>query len=262
MSAQLARARDFPMRIRLLRWLTLLTQCGRVHATVGSFQMALDQNDLVQRELLFDGVYEPDVSAFIIDAIRSDDVFYDIGANCGYYSLLAAANGCRNVVAFEPDPLSLQVLRHNLALNRELASGVSTQELALSNCAEKRMFYRADCANSGRSGFTARDVVASFEVQTETLDALMAKGVLPLPTIIKVDVEGHEDAVFEGARKTLSTPGLRAIIFEAAPGEQGLPADRELLIQFQSSGFSVRQIGESGYVETENYLALREPANR
>lgn len=258
MSTWLARTGNFPMRIRIIGWLTFLAQTGRVHASVSQrFRMALDQNDLVQRELLFDGVYEPDVAAFIIREISPNDVFFDIGANCGYFSLLAAANGCQSVVAFEPDPLSLKVLRHNLALNSDLARCITSHELALSNTEEKRLFHRANSSNSGRSGFAARDVVASFEVQTQTLDQLIARRIVPVPSVLKVDVEGHESAVFEGAKNTLSDPTLRAVIFEAAPGEHGLPADSELRNRFEATGFRIRQLGVSGYVETENYLALR-----
>jgi FkbM family methyltransferase len=220
--------------------------------------MALDQNDLVQRELLDHGVYEPEVTDFLGTALNSSDVFLDVGANCGYYSLYAAASaGCR-VVAFEPDPEMFEALRWNISLNPLLAGLVEPRAEALSCENGSRRFFRAAGSNSGMSGFSERRAVASFDVPIRTLDSLVESGAVPQPTVMKVDVEGHETAVFAGAGRVLDCRSLRAVVFEAAPAPGSRPADDVLVSMFRDRGFAIRQIGISGYVDTENYLALRE----
>jgi len=77
----------------------------------------VDHADLLQRTELYDGVWEPVESRFFQQNLRPDDVLYDIGANIGYFTCLALRAGVRHVVAFEPDPLTSQVLSLNLQLN-------------------------------------------------------------------------------------------------------------------------------------------------
>ena len=256
-SVFLARANDFPMRIRMMRWVEFIGRSSKVIAPIsGGLTMALDQHDLVQRELLFQGVYERDVTELLASTLCERDVFLDIGANCGYYSLLAAARGAK-VVAFEPDPDILAVLQLNIGLNIQLGSLIKTRGEALSNEDGSRRFFRADGANSGMSGFSDRRTVASFDVVTRKLDSLLDSGAVPSPTVMKVDVEGHEESVLRGAIRALESADLRYVIFEAAPAQDGLPASQALRDLFQRFGFGVRQIGISGYVETENFLASR-----
>jgi len=77
----------------------------------------VDHADLLQRTEFYDGVWEPVESRFFQQNLRPDDVLYDIGANIGYFTCLALRAGVRHVVAFEPDPLTSQVLSLNLQLN-------------------------------------------------------------------------------------------------------------------------------------------------
>lgn len=219
--------------------------------------MALEQGDLVQRELLWQGVYEPEISKFLQSELDAKDVFMDIGANCGYHSLhVAASTGCR-VTAFEPDPEMIAAFKFNLALNPKLEDLIQIRPEAISAVNGYRTFYRSAASNSGMSGFSARNAVASFEVSTRTLVSLVEEGVVPMPTVMKIDVEGHEAEVFLGAGRLIGLPQLRCIIFEAAPGENDLPRDMSLVSSLRDYGFEVQRIGVSGYLETENYLAKR-----
>src|SRR5438105_5298964 len=124
-------ARDHPARLRILRLLERCTGNRRIIAPVkGGFVMALDAADIVQRTIFASGEYEPEVTRILLCELRQDDVFYDVGANVGYYACHALKMGLTSVFAFEPDPLSAAVLRLNLRLNQftagevvELASG-------------------------------------------------------------------------------------------------------------------------------------------
>jgi FkbM family methyltransferase len=130
------------------------------------------------------GGAEPDVQA-LVAALGPDDVFYDIGANIGYYSLLAARNGAR-VIAFEPHPVTSALLRRNAAANGlavellEIAAGEGEGEVLLSS-------------PPGDHG-AARISAEGIPVRVARIDALD----LPAPTFVKIDVEGFERQVISG----------------------------------------------------------------
>src|SRR6188474_2838116 len=69
--------------------------------------------DYLQQQIFFDGYYEQPLVDWLKRTLRPDDVFWDVGANVGAISLVAARL-CRRVVAFEPDPRSVEQLRRNI----------------------------------------------------------------------------------------------------------------------------------------------------
>src|SRR5258707_11726815 len=73
--------------------------------------------DYLQQQIFFDGYYERPLVDWLTENLRADDVFWDVGANIGAISLVAARH-CRQVVAVEPDPRSLDRLRRNVVANK------------------------------------------------------------------------------------------------------------------------------------------------
>ena len=177
--------------------------------------MAIDRSDFVQRTIFAEGEYEPEVTRELLSELREDDVFYDIGANVGYHTCAALKNGVKSVHAFEPDPITASVLRLNLRLNGLMSASCQVMEMALGRSAGSGVFHRSHGWNSGRSGFRPGGAVASFEVPIETINWLIAAQRTPVPTILKVDVEGLEHPVMIIARPFLENSPQRLIIFEA-----------------------------------------------
>ena len=182
-----------------------------VAPTKWGFQMALDRIDLVQGTIFAEGEYEPEVTRVLCTELRHDDVFYDIGANVGYYTCAALQNGVGSVYAFEPDPAAAAVLRLNLCLNALADASCQVMELALGFEAGSGVFYRSHVSNSGRSGFHPRDAVATFEVPIEQIDALIAGSRVRAATVVKIDVEGLEHQVLLGAQRLLKEKPPRLI---------------------------------------------------
>lgn len=130
--------------------------------------------------------------------LPENGVVYDIGANIGLTSIAATQRGCR-VFAFEPAPRALEALRAN-TLSRPDVSVVST----------------AIGASSGRIAFTESPFLAGSHVDDEgatlvsirSLDDWRAETRAPLPDLVKIDVEGHEPAVLDGALQVFATGPL------------------------------------------------------
>ncbi len=144
------------------------------------------------------GLAEPECMAFALHLLRPGDLFVDVGANAGSYSVLAASRGAV-VVAAEPSAAARQFLERSLALNR-----LSAEVLPLA-VSDRETSLRMDLSGGATAHVTpdGTDIVAAT-----TLDRLVGDRV---PALIKIDVEGHEAAVLAGGHRSLAT-ALAAII--------------------------------------------------
>ena len=145
--------------------------------------------------------------AFIGHFLRDGDVFADVGANVGVYSVLAGRVCGAQVHAFEPAQETLPALSANLAVNG-LDGSVRVHPVALSDRKGVTHFTRGlDAVNR----FARRADSESVEVETAPADAILAgRGIVAM----KVDVEGAEDLVFAGAARLLAEPQLRVLLVE------------------------------------------------
>ena len=151
---------------------------------------------LATRINFFLGTYEPEQTAAFQQAVRPGSVVYDVGAHYGYYSLLASRLAGPNgrVIAIEPSPRNLAVLRRHLALNH--ASNVTVVEMAVSDREGEARFD-----NRAGSGVGHLSPEGSLTVPVTTLEALAGR--FSPPDVIKIDVEGAEEAVLAGVRGLL-----------------------------------------------------------
>jgi FkbM family methyltransferase len=220
--------------------------------------MALDQADYIQLTIFWEGEYEPEITRLLMTELRFDDVFYDVGANVGYYTCAALKKPTKSVLAFEPDPVSASVIRLNLRLNALEGPSCQVMEMALGRTAGRGIFHRSHAFNSGMSGLRPVYPVASFEVPIETIDSLISSGRAPAPTVLKVDVEGLEHEVLVGARRLLESNPPRLIVFEA-PHDLLASAGHPLTAYLRDRGYAIAHLPrQSGIVEeVENYAAKR-----
>jgi FkbM family methyltransferase len=168
---------------------------------------------------------EPWTVAWLQDSLRGGGVFYDIGANVGAFSLIAARI-CGNrgtVVAFEPGYASFARLCDNIVLNRchdlviplPLALGPTT---GLGTLTYKTLHPGQSRHEFTDGTWTRISASASNRyhqpVLSMTLDEAVDRFRLPLPNHIKLDVDGGELKVLRGAEATLGTPELRSVMVE------------------------------------------------
>ncbi|RYY00706.1 FkbM family methyltransferase, partial [bacterium] len=208
------KAREHPFKQRLVNLIIQSLGNKRLDLkTSYGFKMALDLRDLIQRTIFYTGLWEVKLSEFITKNLTNEDIFFDIGCNVGYFSLLTASKAL-TVISIDPDPNNIRVIEKNKALNG--FSNINTYTFGLNDKDEKLIFYRANVANNGISGFTKRNAVDEFTTEVFSLDSLIyEQKLLPKPTILKIDTEGWEEKILLGAKNLLKSDPPRIIIFEA-----------------------------------------------
>jgi len=168
---------------------------------------------------------EPWTVAWIEESMSTGGVLFDVGANVGAFSLVAAKVCARRgtVVAFEPGFASYAHLCGNIVLNGcesiiipvpialGSANGLGTFAYRTLDPGQSRHQFRQDAWNAEQADTRKRYLQPVFSM---TLDSVIQTFTLPQPHHIKVDVDGGEIDVLQGARETLSSPMLQSILIE------------------------------------------------
>jgi FkbM family methyltransferase len=180
------------------------------------------------------GLHEHCEMAFVLHALRETDLFLDVGANIGSYTILASGAAGARSIAVEPVPATFAHLRMNVALN-ELAGRVRCWQGGLADKAGSLTFTSGlDTVNHV---LAAGEQAAGVEVPVTTLDELLGGEV---PTLIKIDVEGYERPVLAGAQRALADPRLLAVIMETnGSGVRYGVGDDELVSSMREHGFGM-----------------------
>jgi FkbM family methyltransferase len=147
---------------------------------------------------------------FVLHFVRAGDRFVDVGANIGTYAIAVAAATDAEIVAFEPVPSTYDALVANIALNH-YGGRISAHRVAVDAAAGTvAMTIGLDTANHIVADRPHDDSTA-VPTEAAPLDALLRGAP---PTLLKIDVEGFESRVLDGARDTLADPRLLAIVIE------------------------------------------------
>jgi FkbM family methyltransferase len=203
-------------------------------------KMFVDTRDLlIAPWLLIHGEWEPEETELVKKLVKPGDTFVDVGANLGYYSLLAARVGASHVYAFEAQPSTYELLGKNVIINW-MTKFITYEHLAVySHTTDLEFFVRNHYPGNSSLGFTAPDqlekwfdTATAVKVHAVSLDDYFADkpGKIDL---IKVDVEGAEPAVFEGARRTLAKNRDVKILCEWSPDQMATARqDPARLVEF------------------------------
>ncbi|MCA9882643.1 MAG: FkbM family methyltransferase [Anaerolineae bacterium] len=190
------------------------------------------------------GSYELDKQMAMVAHIRPDQVVYDIGANVGFYTLLAAkqVGSGGYVIAFEPFERNIQFLKRHIALNRLNNVTIETKAVGAEN---GQAFFQE--GNSPSMGHLA---AVGIPVELITVDTVAAAG--HAPDVLKIDVEGAELDVLKGASHTLTDHS--PIIFLATHGEHVHQACIDFLHQH---AYTVEGIDGQSVDKTDELYAYR-----
>ena len=139
--------------------------------------------------------------ATLRELLQGKDLFVDIGANCGLYSLIAAKAGV-SVLAVEPNRLNYLRLKQNIDHNG--FANIQPYALALSDKSGRAALYGGGEGASLLRNWGGMTNTYAQEVDVDTLDNLLASRSGLREILIKIDVEGHEPAVLSGARGLLT----------------------------------------------------------
>jgi FkbM family methyltransferase len=161
----------------------------------------------------------------LIDRLIPGTVFYDIGASIGLFSLYAAIRASATVVCLEPESQNYGTLELNHFLNRNNLKA-PFYSFNVAAAAEQGLgFIHTRAYGAGEHGkildrAIAQDTRSQFEVEhvqsilKMTLDGLIATCGLPDPEVLKIDVDGAEEAVLRGATRALSSRTLHTVFIE------------------------------------------------
>ena len=222
------------------------------------FEVLVNRRDFLQRHILKYGCWDREVSDVLKSMLNASDVFFDIGANIGYFALLAAKRGVKTIVAFEPFPVLVRRLERNIALNR-YESVIRIVPLGLGSDPGFSHYEPGPEWNSGAGHVvTGATGGVGVEIRLTTLDVYLDEAACPPPTIIKLDVEGFEFKVLSGARRLLDSSPPRAIIFESNCNMDGVLLDKELHALLRDVGYRIRHLARAQHEPKENFMAVLE----
>ena len=231
---------------------------GHVTDNLGFQYDAPDLREPIAFHLAVDGVYEPETLAVILDHLRPGDVFVDIGANIGAFTLPAARKVGKTgrVLAAEASADIFLYLLRNVAVNG--ANDVITLNCAICNSTGSVHFYPAPKEKFGMGSLGAQFSGKPVTVPAKRLDTALEQTGIKHVDVLKIDVEGFEVSVFKGAHKLLTGTRPPLIVFEfcdwaeaRVPSSQVGDAQR-LLFDY---GYSVWRLTD--FVHKRE--ALREP---
>ncbi|HUR22059.1 MAG TPA: FkbM family methyltransferase, partial [Vicinamibacterales bacterium] len=209
-----------------------------------SFKLASIGRNYLSFELFWRGVgyYEPISRLVVQELVRPGDTFIDLGANIGFYSLVVSVTRPQvSVISFEPNPRNYALLTRNARVN-DLA--MICEPLAISDRDGTATLYlsASDMSASLRSDFEDH-ADGEAVVRTTTLDSYLQARPISGRLVIKVDVEGHEEAFFRGARNTLAARRPDIIT------EVTLNYSREAVALLKSLGYRFYQVTDEGLLE-------------
>lgn len=165
---------------------------------------------------------EPKTVSWIEEFGGPGSVLYDIGANVGAYTLIAASRGT-TVAAFEPAYQNAYKLHKNISLNK-LSERVTVIPLAISDKEKVVRILQKDDTFGASNSFSATSDGNLYgrSFLATRLDACVKTFALPLPTMIKIDVDGAEVEVLRGASELIENVNLKSILIETEEANTSL----------------------------------------
>lgn len=230
-------------------------------------RMLVDTRDAaIAPWLVLDGLWEPHVTTWMQSTLVRGNVFVDVGANVGYFTLLGARlvgpEGL--VVAVEAHPDTVRILQRNVVLNGLYGYVTSHHRAAWSENVDLEFHLRENFAGSSSVGVIGAaglqrlgDTERSVTVPAVRLDDLLAD--LPRPVdVIKMDVEGAEVQALKGLERTLRSNPHIVVMFEwaRAPIEAVGDTPAALAELVDSYGFKLKLLETGETVDTARLLEL------
>lgn len=209
---------------------------------------------------------EPETISWLHSNIKSDTIFYDIGANTGSYSLIAAKlmgdNCTGKVVSFEPVPSTFIELCENIQINK-LNGRIIPMNVALNNKVEIIEFSlnSFDAGVGMHLGLGNNSILSNsdltvfrYPIRTNTLDNIIQEFNLPIPNMLKLDVDGPEYNILLGARETLNDDRLKIIQIEIDEINQPLS---EIMALLEGYNFVLIEKHSHGNPNIFDYVFVR-----
>jgi len=221
-----------------------------------NFYMLLNPTEHIQQQLFWYGCYEKEVGDLLRSMLRANDVFIDIGANIGYFSLLSATiSPSVRIFSFEPVKDLFQKMNVNISLNN--IKNISTVNAAVGKISEEKELFVSASDNLGMSSFYQPENYSGKKerVKVVTIDDWFKTSELTKIDVIKLDVEGNELAALKGMRAVIEEQ-RPLVIVEINPQTLSLSGLKSLdiynyLNQFNFVGFLILENGRLEHLNSK-----------
>jgi FkbM family methyltransferase len=233
--------------------------CDQVARTQFQTKMLCDLRDKIPATIFHFGLWEPDISHMIAGLLSEGDVFVDVGANIGYYSLMASrlVGDAGAVVAVEASPRIFSRLEANIRANQ--AANIRAVNVAAADQSGRVTIYSGPRQNSGASSTLKewRNGEAEAVVAALPLDQILTEDERGRVRLVKIDVEGAETPILSQLLSSIdSYPHDMGIIVEFSPDSEGA-AWRAIFSGFLARGF--KAYGINNEYDESWYLKWRRP---
>jgi FkbM family methyltransferase len=208
------RKRYYGIVFRIFQPLNLFRGVTQVSSYDQDLKMKLDLDEWIQQHIYFLGYFDPAGIKFIKNQLYEGEIFIDIGANVGSYTLVASKLVGRSgrVIAFEPASKSFLRLSKNISMNG--LKNVITERKAVLDRNTRTDLYISGNHNLGMSSIFHHDSESGIteNVETVTLDDYVEKHEISQVNIIKIDIEGSEILALKGMQRILERIHPRILI--------------------------------------------------
>jgi len=247
--------RNFPFPHRGLKYFLRVAKSLGIDNKVykkrlhNNFYMLLNPTEHIQQQLFWYGYYEKEVGDLLKKMLRPNDVFIDIGANIGYFSLLAATfSPSVKVISFEPVKDLFKKMTKNISIND--SKKIMAINAAVGEMNEERELYLSAPDNLGMSSFHQPENYSGRREKVEVIsidDWFKTSGITKID-LIKLDIEGSELIGLKGMRTVLEEQ-RPVLIVEINPETLSLfglkPLDiYNYLSQLNFDGFLISENGK------------------
>lgn len=253
----------------------VISESEMVAKIFSGVKMYLDPRDLaVVPHLVLDTVWEHRITAAWLSAVGANDTVLDIGANFGYYGVLAAQKTDKkssSVILFEANPDLIPYINKTLSVNW-FNEQTTVENLAVSNKAGKvklnilRDYLGSSSLQSAKQidsymhGKMQAETQKVVSVQAVTIDEYCAKSGIKSVDLIKMDIEGHEDKAYDGMRTTVkNSPNLTLFIEFTKDAYEDPKEFYERMLQDFGNVYSIDEDGRLFAPEDTTYAAIIEP---
>lgn len=184
---------------------------------------------------IYTGLHEFEDMTFLLHALRKEDVFVDVGANIGSYSILAGSVVGASCISIEPIPSTFSFLKDNINLN-DISGNVTALNIGIGEYEGELKFTSAlDTVNHVMAD-SEKENADLIDIPIKRLDDILLN---IEPTVIKIDVEGFETNVIKGSQNVLSKDSLLGVIMELnGSGERYGFDESALHVMMLSYGFT------------------------
>lgn len=211
------------------------------------FVLALNQADPVVSGSLTLGLYEPFESELFARQIASGNMVFDVGANVGYYTALAAlaAGPGGRVVAFEPEPTNFATLTRTVARNG--FNNVTACQMAIADRSGTGQLYLSTRNGGDHRLYSTASYERSLGVATTTLDEALAQHHLAHVDVLKMDIQGFEGLALRGAEQLLAHRPLKLFLEFYPEGLRHTGVEPAVFLNdLARRGFTLHELDEVG----------------